>query len=69
MEVFGDGVEKIVYDYNIGVDESERERLLNHAICNMPKEELNNFMMNWAIVDILEKSTDEVLKNTAPRDK
>lgn len=61
MKFLNDGVERVVVDFQVDMEEKERDILFEYSRKTMTEEEYENIMINWAMVDILQKQIDNTL--------
>ena len=58
MQILDDGVEKVMVDFQVEMEDRERVILFDYARDTITEEEYENMMINWGIVDILQKQVD-----------
>lgn len=64
MKFLNDGVEKVMVDFEVDMDNRERTILFEYARDNMSEDEFENMMVNWAMIDILQKEIDRKTSET-----
>lgn len=69
MKFLDDGVEKVMVDFQVDMDDRERKILSEYAQEHMTEEEWEGLLINWAMVDILTKKVNETLNTPLEEDK
>ena len=62
--VFNSEVEETIFKCNIDFSEEEYSNLLEYAEDYMPEDRKNELMIEWALVNLLERLIDEDTSNT-----
>ncbi|HSH24689.1 MAG TPA: hypothetical protein VLA13_04040 [Massilibacterium sp.] len=60
MEILSEKEEK-VYNYQLEMTDHERHLLFEYASDNIPTEELDQLLIEWAILDLLKNNINKTL--------
>ena len=63
MKFLDDGVDIVMVDFQVEMEDRERVILFEYARDTMTEEEYENMMVNWGMVDILQKQVDAQQKS------
>lgn len=69
MQFLDDGVEEVMVNFQVDMDDRERTILFEHARDTMTEDEFEGLMINWAMVDVLTKKVNETLNTLLEEDK
>jgi len=58
MEILSEKEEKVV-KWELDLSKDEEKLLISYATDNMPKETKRNFLMEWALIDLIKKYIEE----------
>ena len=63
MKFLDDGVEEVVVNYQVDMDDRERTILFEYARDTMTEDEFEGLMINWAMVRVLEEQVERMSDN------
>lgn len=64
----GEEKERVVYDFEVDMTDEEKRILLEYAMDNIPIDVMDNLLLNWAMIDILEKKINEITAEATTND-
>jgi hypothetical protein len=59
----GEEVEKTVYDFPVEIDGEDRAALLRYAQDEITVEEMDELLLQWVMIKILQDKMDEFIQN------
>ena len=65
----GEEVEKTVFDFPCEMDDEMMDFMFEYARNEMSEDVFTEMMVQWAMVDIINKKVSETLNNQAQEDK
>ena len=63
MQILDDGVEEVMVNFQVDMDDRESTILFEYARDTMTEEEFEGLMINWAMVRVLEEQVERMSDN------